>query len=159
MSSIKPFSTTVPHLSDLNDFIGKEIGLTNWISISQEDINSFAKLTKDDQWIHVDPERCLKESPYGKPVAHGFMLLSYASRFAYDCMSIGGVVMGVNYGLNKVRFMSPTPVDSRVRGRLTLTDCTEIVNGYRYVLNIIYEIEGQDKPACVADFVAQVYGS
>lgn len=151
------YSTHFDHLSDLKNNLGKEVGLSKWIYITQEDINSFAKLTEDKQWIHVDEERSKKESPYGQTIAHGFYILSFASRFIYDCITIGDVVMGVNYGMNKVRFMSATPVGSKVRGRISLMNFEAIDNGGRYVMKIVFEIKGKEKPACVAEFVAQAY--
>ena len=153
----EPYSTHFDHLADLKNNIGKELGLSKWVNITQENVNLFAKLTEDEQWIHVDPERSKKESPYQQTIAHGFYVLSYASRFSYDCLSFGDVTMGVNYGMNKVRFMSPTPVGAKIRGRISLLDYQEKPGGGRYIMKVIFEIEGQEKPACVAEFVAQAY--
>lgn len=157
MSLEKPYKTELAHLADLKNYVGKELGLSNWVQVTQENINQFARLTDDEQWIHVDVEKSKKHSPYKKTVAHGFMVLSYASKFSYECFSVDDVVMGVNYGLNKVRFMSPTPSDARFRGRISLLDYQEIKGGARYIMKVIFELEGVEKPACVAEFVAQAY--
>ena len=157
MSTSKPYSTKLSHLVDMNDYVGKELGLTDWVQVTQDAVNQFAKLTEDEQWIHVDVEKSAKHSPYKKTVAHGFMVLSFASKFCYECFSVDDVTFGVNYGLNKVRFMSPTPSDARFRGRISLMDYMEIEGGARYILKVIFEVEGVEKPACVAEFVAQAY--
>jgi acyl dehydratase len=152
-----PYGTEVEKLSDLSEYLGKELGLSDWVTITQERINQFATATGDEQWIHVDVEKAQKFSPYGKTVAHGFMILSYASQFCYQALNVADVVMGVNYGLNKVRFPNAVPVGSKIRGRVTLTDFQAITQGARYTMDVVFELEGQDKPACVASFIAQVY--
>jgi acyl dehydratase len=154
-----PYSTEVDSIKDLNPHISQEIGLTEWAVIKQSDINTFGKLTQDEQWIHVDVERAKKESPFGTPVAHGFMILSLASNFVYQCLKVRSVIMGVNYGLNKVRFITPIPVGSKLRARIVLSQLDIIPNGAKYFLDITFEIEGQEKPCCVAEFIAQVVGS
>ena len=153
-----PYTTEVEKIQDLNSFVSKEIGLTDWIEIKQSDINTFGALTQDEQWIHVDVERAKKESPFGTPVAHGFMILSYASNFVYECLKVNSVIMGVNYGLNKVRFITPIPVGSKLRARIVLNQLDIIPNGAKYFLNITFELEGHEKPCCVAEFIAQVVG-
>lgn len=152
-----PYKTTVPRLADLKDHVGKELGVSNWVTITQEDINAFARLTHDEQWIHVDPERAARESPYGTTIAHGFMVLSLASKFAYETLEFEDVSMGVNYGLDRLRFTSATPVNSRVRGRLTLLEVEDKPPGVKYKVSIVFEIEGQEKPACVAEWLAMAY--
>ena len=154
-----PYCTEVSTINALNSFVNKEIGLTEWREIKQLDINTFGKLTSDEQWIHVDVDRANSESPFGKPVAHGFMILSYASAFVYECLKVDSIIMGVNYGLNKVRFITPIPVDSRIRGRVVLQQLDIIPNGAKYFLSITFELEGQEKPCCVAEFIAQVIGN
>lgn len=153
------YYTEVDRIQDLKDYVSKEIGLTDWKEIKQSDINTFGQLTNDEQWIHVDVDRAKKESPFGAPVAHGFMILSYASNFVYECLKVKSVIMGVNYGLNKVRFITPIPADSLLRARIVLGQLEEIPNGAKYFLNITFELQGQDKPCCVAEFIAQVIGS
>jgi acyl dehydratase len=151
------YKTTLAHLADLPDYIGKELGISSWITITQEDINTFAKLTFDEQWIHVDPERAARESPFKSTIAHGFMILSYASRFGFETIDIQDMTMGLNYGLDKLRFISPTPVNSRVRGRVTLLDVEEKAPGLKYKIGITFEMEGSDKPVCVAEWLAVGY--
>jgi acyl dehydratase len=151
------YATQFKHLSDLKEWVGKELGLSNWITITQERIDAFAAATEDQQWIHVDPEKSKLYSPYKTTVAHGFLVLSFASKFAYDCYSLDDVTMGVNYGLNKVRFPSATPSGALLRGRVSLLSYDEIPGGARYILKVVFEIKGQEKPACVAEFIAQAY--
>lgn len=151
------YSTTFAKLADLKDAVGKEIGLTDWVEIDQKRINDFAETTEDRQWIHVDVERSKQFSPYKTTVAHGFLVLSLAPKFSYEAFKVGDVVMGVNYGLNKVRFPNATPVGAKVRGRISLIEFSEIPRGARYVMSIVFEQEGQEKPSCVAEMVAQAY--
>lgn len=135
--------------------IGEEVGVSNWITVDQPMIDAFAETTHDDQWIHVDPERAARETPFGGTIAHGFLTLSLASRFAYDCFDmLPGQVMGINYGFEKLRFLSPVTAGSRLRGRFVLQDArlrseTELLR--TNLLTI--EIEGQDKPALVAEWL------
>lgn len=135
--------------------IGTEIGVSNWITVDQDMIDRFAEVTHDDQWIHVDPARAAAETPFGGTIAHGFLTLSLASRFVYDVLPVQpGQVMGINYGFNKLRFLAPVPAGSRLRGRFTLTDVrqrssTEVLREHRLTV----EIEGQDTPALVADWL------
>ena len=152
-----PYKTTFKTLADMQDYVGKEIGLSNWLDIVQGDINNFATLTKDEQWIHIDAEKCAKYSPYKKPIAHGFLVLSYASHFAEDCMALENVSMGVNYGLDKVRFTNATPVGAKLRGRLSLMEFETIKGGAKYKLKIIMELQGQEKPACIAEWIGIAY--
>jgi len=159
MNTIKTeaYCTTFKNLVDLKNEIGKELGLSKWVIITQDQIDTFAKCTDDLQWIHIDPERSAKESPYGKTIAHGFLVLSLASSFAYDTYKVEDAVMGINYGLDRVRFPSPTPVGAKIRGRVSLLEYKDIPNGGHFKLKIEFEIEGQEKPACVAEFLARAY--
>lgn len=141
----------------MQDYLGREIGLSEWMMIDQASVNAFAKLTKDEQWIHVDPERAAKYSPYQTTIAHGFLVLSYASHFARECMTLKGVVMGVNYGLDKVRFTNAVPVGAKIRGRISLLDYEGRAGGAKYKLNVIIELEGQEKPACVAEWIGMAF--
>jgi acyl dehydratase len=135
--------------------IGTEVGVSNWITVDQAMIDEFAKTTHDEQWIHVDPERAAKETPFGGAIAHGFLTLSLASRFAYDCFDLlPGQVMGINYGMNKLRFLMPVKAGSRVRGRFTLQraearDATSLLR--ENLLTV--EIEGEKTPALVAEWL------
>ena len=153
----KPYKTEIPHLADLKNHVGKELGISEWTQITQDQINTFAKLTGDEQWIHTDPEMSAKHSPYKKTVAHGFFILSLASKLCYETIGIMDVKMGVNYGLDKVRFMNATLVDSLLRGRVQLLETTDISGGIRYKVKLTFELKGQEKPACVAEFIAQAY--
>jgi len=135
--------------------IGTEVGVSNWIRVDQAMIDDFAKTTHDDQWIHVDPERAKAETPFGGAIAHGFLTLSLASRFAYDCFSLlPGQVMGINYGFNKLRFLSPVVAGSNLRGRFVLKNVTQRSSTELLRENTMtIEIEGKETPALVADWL------
>ncbi len=152
-----PYSTQLKELEELKDYVGKELGLTEWMTMEQERINSFAEATEDMQWIHTNPERSAAFSPYKKTVAHGFLVLSLASKISYDAFSIENVVMGVNYGLDKVRFPNATKSDAKLRGRVSLMEYDAIPGGAKYKMKIVFELEGEEKPACVAEFLAMAY--
>ena len=137
--------------------IGHEIFISDWVLMSQGRINQFAEATGDFQWIHVDVARAAEESPFGCTIAHGFLTLSLIGKFYQDNLELPFCEMGINYGLNKVRFMNPVRVDSRVRGRFLLSDVTDIVGGIQLVLTATIEIEGVDKPACIAKSVVRQY--
>ena len=156
-SEEKAYSTKFKQLSELKNFIGKELGLTDWMQMSQEKIDDFAKITDDKQWIHTDPKKSALYSPYKKTVAHGFLVLSMVSTISFNAFSIENVVAGINYGLDKVRFPNATKSDSTYRGRVSLMKFTEIPSGAKYKLKIEIEIKGEDKPACVAEFLALAY--
>ncbi len=135
--------------------IGTEVGISNWITVDQQMIDEFAKTTHDEQWIHIDPERAAKETPFGSTIAHGFLTLSLASRFAYDCFTeMEGQVMGINYGMNKLRFLMPVRAGSRLRGRFTLQDASARNATDLLRTNILtIEIEGEQTPALVAEWL------
>ena len=145
------------NISEMENAVGKELGLTPWKIMDQERINTFAKATEDEQWIHIDEERCTKESPYKQTIAHGFLMLSMCSKIMYDSYEVGQVSMAINYGLDKVRFPNATPAGSKFRGRVSLAEFNFIPNGAKYKLNVIIELEGQEKPACVTEFLALAY--
>lgn len=153
------YSTEINKVSELEGLIGKEIGVSEWIEISQERINIFAENTEDMQWIHIDPERSAKESPYKTTIAHGFLVLSMASQIAYQILKIKDVGMSVNYGLNKVRFTNAVPSGAHIRGRIIMQEYKEIPGGARYIMKVVFEIKGQEKPACIAEWVGQAYGN
>jgi enoyl-CoA hydratase/carnithine racemase/acyl dehydratase len=155
----KAYSTEIRHLSDLTHYVDKELGLSNWMTITQEMIDTFARTTEDNQWIHVNPEKSAKYSPYKKTVAHGFLVLSLASKFCYETLKIKDVAMGVNYGLDKVRFMNATLVGSLLRARVSLLEFNPFDGGGKYKLKIVFELKGEEKPACVAEFIAQAYSN
>ncbi|WP_297694972.1 MaoC family dehydratase [uncultured Eudoraea sp.] len=137
---------------------GKTLPAGDWLTVTQEMINDFAKATMDFQWIHVDVEKATKYSPFKKPVAHGFMSLSLLAKLLKDVLLIKSVKMGVNYGLNKVRFPSPVLVDSRLRLICTILKIDNYGdNGLKITWNCIVETEGSDKPACVAEFISLMF--
>jgi acyl dehydratase len=148
---------TFENLSDLAPLVGQEVAVSDWIPVTQEQVNQFAEATGDHQWIHVDVERA-KAGPFGAPIAHGFLTLSLLPRFMANAMEIRNTRMGVNYGLNKVRFTSPVPVGSRLRGRMKLLACEPIDNnGVQMTWQVTVEREGSDKPACVAESLTRRY--
>ena len=145
--------------SEVSACVGQEVAVTDWITITQEQVNLFAQATGDHQWIHVDPERA-KAGPFGAPIAHGFLTLSLIPRFFEEALTIEGARMGVNYGLNRVRFTSPVPVGSRVRARLTLQSTEALPpDGMQMNWLVTVEREGGDKPACVAESLSRSYGA
>ena len=138
--------------------IGTEIGVSNWITVDQVMIDTFGQVTHDEQWIHCDPVRAAAETPFGGSIAHGFLTLSLASRFVYDCFSPPkGQVMGINYGFNRLRFLAPVPAGSRLRGRFTLKSVEKRSETTLLRENALtIEIEGHDTPALVADWLGMV---
>lgn len=137
---------------------GLPLPVGDWLTITQEMISDFARATGDLQWIHTDPARAARESPFGKPVAHGFLSLSLLSRLLGDSILVRSAVMGVNYGLNKVRFPSPVTVNSRVRLQGTVLQIEPYgQNGLKVTWNCTVEIEGAEKPACVAEFISLMF--
>jgi len=148
---------TIASVEELKSLIGQEVAVSEWFEISQERINLFADATGDHQWIHIDAERCRKESPYGNTIAHGFLTLSLLPAIMVSALSMPAGKMSVNYGLNKVRFPAPVPVGSKVRGRMSLLEVEDIPCGAQIVWQIIVEREGGDKPVCVAESITRRY--
>ena len=136
---------------------GEALGPSDWITITQEQINGFADSTHDHQWIHTDPERA-KAGPIGTAIAHGYLTLSLLPAFIESLYEIRGLKMGVNYGANKVRFPDPVPVDSRLRATATLKETTDIPIGTQAVIEFVVEREGGAKPACIAEVVYVMAG-
>jgi len=136
---------------------GEPLGPSDWITITQEQINGFAESTHDHQWIHTDPERA-KTGPFGTVIAHGYLTLSLLPAFIESLYEIRGLKMGVNYGANKVRFPDPVPVDSRLRATATLKETTDIPIGTQAVIEFVVEREGGVKPACIAEVVYVMAG-
>jgi acyl dehydratase len=147
----------IANLAELKTLIGQEVALTDWIMITQERINLFADATDDHQWIHVDIERCARESPFGSTIAHGFMTLSLLSGMLESAFRMVDARMVLNYGLNKLRFPSPVPVNSRLRLRLLLSKVEEFDGGAQCEWLATIEREGSDKPACVAEVLLRRY--
>jgi acyl dehydratase len=147
----------VESLEELRKLIGHEIGVSDWLAIAQERIQQFADATEDRQWIHVDRDRAERESPYRTTIAHGFLTLSLLSRFMNDVLDVRGIRMGVNYGLNRVRFPAPVRSGLRIRARVTLLSLKDLPDGCEAVFSFMVESEGSDKPSCVAEWVVRFY--
>ena len=150
--------STTTTMAELPGLVGTELGTSEWYEVTQEHVNLFADATGDHQWIHVDPERATKESPFGGPIAHGYLTLSLLVPLVAQVLTISDAKMGVNYGLNKVRFPAPVPVGSKVRARVTLKDVEEVAGGLQNTLAVTIEREGGEKPVCIAEWVTRQYG-
>lgn len=147
----------IAHLEELKGLIGEEVAVSDWFEITQERVNTFADATSDHQWIHVDVDRCKRESPFGGPVAHGFLTLSMLPAMFENAVRMVDVNMALNYGLNKVRFPAPVPVGSRLQARLTLGSVDDFDGGAQLVWAVVVECEGNPRPVCVAEFVMRRY--
>jgi acyl dehydratase len=146
------------NLAALKAAVGTELGLSDWIEISQDRIDRFAAATNDHQWIHVDPERARRESPYGTTIAHGYLTLSLVSAFILNVMRLEGMTAGINYGCNRVRFTAVVPRGARLRGRVRLKAVEDQPpNGVRIVVDTTVELEGSDRPALIAETVHVLY--
>lgn len=144
-------------VDQLKALLGQEVAVSDWVAIEQERVNMFADATDDHQWIHVDLERSRTESPFGGPIAHGFLTLSLLSALFERTVRMVDAKMVVNYGLNKVRFPAPVPVGSRIRARLTLAKVDDIDGGAQLEWHVVVEREGGTKPVCVAELVLRRY--
>jgi len=145
------------NLEDLPGLVGQELGRSEWITLSQQRIAAFADATGDHQWIHVDPERA-KAGPFGTTIAHGFLTLSLIPQFIATVITIRNTRLAVNYGLNRVRFTAPVPVDSRLRGGVQLLACEPVEgSGLQLTWQVTVEREGGDKPVCIAEFLTRCY--
>ena len=148
---------TAIKLRELESKVGQEVGISPWVEIPQERIDLFAKATEDFQWIHVDPKRA-KDSPFGGTIAHGFLTLSMLPKLSESTFEFADRKMGVNYGLNKVRFTAPVPAGAKIRGRFVLARYEKIDgNGVQTTWNVTFEREGGDKPVCVAESISRHY--
>ncbi|MBR9763283.1 MAG: MaoC family dehydratase [Rhodobacteraceae bacterium] len=148
---------TVLSRMEFETLVGQELGLSEWIEVSQQRIDEFARCTEDRQYIHTDPNLAAK-SPFGGTIAHGFLTLSLLSAMTFDMPQIAGTTMAVNYGMNRVRFISPVPSGSRIRGRFTLKSVEAIRPGeIQTTTDVVVEVEGQDKPALVAEWLGRRY--
>jgi len=144
-------------LDNLAPMIGAEVATSGWFEVDQRRIDAFADATDDHQWIHNDPARCRRESPFGQPVAHGFLTLSLLPAMLADAVSIGAMRMGVNYGLDRVRFPAPLPAGSRVRARWRLLRAEPVAGGWQLAWEAAVEPEAGGKPVCVAEFLFRCY--
>ncbi|WP_259015353.1 zinc-binding dehydrogenase [Emticicia fluvialis] len=146
------------NIAELKDFAGNELGTSSWQTLSQEMINDFARATFDDQWIHVDEEMAKQFSPFGKTIAHGFLSLSLSPKFMYELFRVESAKMGLNYGTNRVRFISPVPSGSRVRMKAMLKEVEDLQpNGAKLTIEAVFELDGSPKPACVAELLSVIY--
>jgi acyl dehydratase len=147
---------TLNGLDEVKAYVGKELGVSDWLLVTQEKIDAFAEVTGDDQFIHVDPERA-RLTPFASTIAHGYFTLSLAPRFSYDMFKFEGFAFGINYGLNRVRFPAPLPVGQRVRMRAVLKAVEDIAGGAQITTELTFEREGAEKPVCVAESLSRVY--
>jgi acyl dehydratase len=147
---------TITGIDELKAKIGEELGVSDWHEVTQEEIDAFADATGDHQWIHVDPERAA-QTPFGGTIAHGLLTLSLGPRFTYQAYSLEGFAFGLNYGYDRVRFPAPLPVDSKVRMRAVLTSVDEVPGGIQMKVTQTFEIEGGEKPVCVAAQLVRLY--
>ena len=143
-------------LQELQSQLGQEIGVSDWVTVEQKRIDLFAEATGDHQWIHVDPVKAA-QGPFGRTIAHGFLTLSLLPELFAKAFDIGDVRMGVNYGLNKVRFTAPVPAGGRVRGRFVLREYLPLDGGAQLTVEATIELEGAAKPACIAETISRRY--
>jgi acyl dehydratase len=149
-------TTHVKSIEDLKALVGTHLGYSDYHTVTQEAVNLFADATGDHQWIHVDPERAAA-GPFGHTIAHGYFTLSLIPMLTGRLMKVEGVTMGVNYGSNKVRFTSPVPVGSDVRAGATLAAVDEVAGGVQFAMDVVVEVKGSEKPACVAQTLSRLY--
>ena len=149
-------TTTANGIDELKTYAGKHLGYSDYVEITQEQVNLFADATGDHQWIHVDPERA-KAGPFGGPIAHGYLTLSLAPALLPEILQVSGISMGVNYGCNKVRFPSPVPVGAKVRAGAELVSVEDVTGGAQVTMSVTFEVEGAPKPSCVAEVVYRYY--
>jgi acyl dehydratase len=150
-------TTHIDGIDGLRALVGEHLGYSDWHLVDQEQVNLFADATGDHQWIHVDPERAAAESPFGGPIAHGHLTLSLATSLLSGVMSVSGVTFGLNYGSNRVRFPSPVPVGARIRVGATIDSLEDVAGGVQAVVKTQVDVEGTEKPACVAEMVYRYY--
>jgi acyl dehydratase len=150
-------TTNIDGIDGLKALVGQHLGYSDYIEITQEQVNTFADATGDHQWIHVDVERANRESPFGGPIAHGYLTLSLGPTLAPQIMNVTGIKMGVNYGCEKVRFPSPVPVGSKLRLGAVLDKVDDIDGGAQVTMTFTYEVEGAPKPSCVAQIIFRYY--
>jgi acyl dehydratase len=144
-------------LEELKRLVGQELAVTEWLEVSQERINLFADATDDHQWIHVDPERARRESPYGATIAHGFLTLSLLPKIVSDAIQLSDLRMAVNYGLNRVRFPSAVRAGSRIRARIVLQSTRDVEGATDATYAVTIQNEGSEKPCCVVEWLARYY--
>ena len=150
-------TTVIQGIAGLKELAGTHLGHSDYHEITQEQGNTFAEATGDHQWIHVDPERAKAESPFGGPIAHGYLTLSLGPKLAPEIMRVEGIKMGVNYGCGKVRFPSPVPVGSKLRLGAELTNVEDIPGGVQVYMTFTFEVDGAPKPSCVSEIIFRYY--
>jgi acyl dehydratase len=149
--------TEIESVGKLGELVGREVAVSEWVEVSQGRIDAFAEATEDRQWIHTDPGRAARESPFKGTIAHGFLTLSLLSELGRTAMRVGGVRMGINYGLDRVRFVAPVPAGARIRGRFKLSALEEFRGGAQATWEVSVEREGGDRPCCVAQWLVRYY--
>jgi acyl dehydratase len=149
----------IKDLAELKTLIGEHIGYSEFLEIDQARVQLFADATGDQQWIHTDPERAKAQSPFGGPIAHGYLTLSLGPVLLPQIFSVGGIAMGVNYGANKVRFMAPVPVGAKLRAGVKVLAVDDIQGGAQVTLETTFETEGASKPSCVAEVIFRYYSA
>ncbi|GAB22152.1 putative enoyl-CoA hydratase [Gordonia polyisoprenivorans NBRC 16320 = JCM 10675] len=158
MTTASPTTTHLATLAELDDLVGTVLGVSSWLEVTQERINTFADATGDHQWIHVDPERAVAESPFGGPIAHGYLTLSLIIPMWGEVLAVDSVTMAVNYGLNKVRFTNPVPAGGRVRLKATLAKVEHLPKGgVQVTVEGVIELENSERPAVVAEVVYRYF--
>ncbi len=150
-------TTVIQGIAGLKELVGTHLGYSDYLEITQERVNQFAEATGDHQWIHVDPERAEAESPFGGPIAHGYLTLSLGPVLAPQIMQVEGFKMGVNYGAGKVRFPSPVPVGAKLRLGAELAAVDDIAGGAQVSMTFTFECEGAPKPSCVSEIIFRYY--
>ncbi len=149
----------IENLAELKTLIGEHLGYSDYMVIDQERVQLFADATGDQQWIHTDPERAKAQSPFGGPIAHGYLTLSLGPVLLPQIFSVGGIAMGVNYGANKVRFMAPVPVGAKLRAGVRVLAVDDISGGAQVTIETTFETEGASKPSCVAEVIFRYYSA
>jgi acyl dehydratase len=149
-------TTTVQGISGLKEKVGDHLGYSEWVEVTQDQVNKFADATGDHQWIHVDPERA-KSGPFGGPIAHGYLTLSLGPMLMPQILTVKGISMAVNYGAGKVRFPSPVPVGSKLRLGAELQSVEDVTGGAQVTMLFTFEVEGAPKPSCVAEIIFRYY--
>jgi acyl dehydratase len=149
-------SLVIADLDDLHARVGEELGVSSWLDVTQEDVSAFARITGDEYWLHTDPDRAA-QTPFGGTIAHGFFTLSLAPRFMYEVLTVDGIAMTVNYGMQRVRFPAPLPVGSRVRMRIRLESLEDAEDGATSTMLLTFEREGSVKPVCVAEWLGRYF--
>ena len=161
--SLKPGGGIVPKrevedIQELQSLVGQEVAIGDWLEITQERIDQFADATSDHQWIHVDVERCKRESPFGTTIAHGYLTLSLVPYLTHQSFAIRQPLgITINYGSNKVRFTNPVQAGSRIRTRMTLLEVSDVSDGWHVRWQVTVEIQGKEKPACIAETLSRLY--